>query len=63
MDKFSSYKQNNFFMKTDLLEIGVVEMPANIILPAVEQLKSLAEKKYKKKLKPAWFYLVARLRL
>ncbi len=31
-------------MNTYLLEIGLEEMPAHIILPAVEQLKSLAEK-------------------
>ncbi len=31
-------------MNTYLLEIGLEEMPAQIILPAVEQLKSLAEK-------------------
>ena len=31
-------------MNTYLLEIGLEEMPAQMILPAVEQLKSLAEK-------------------
>ncbi len=31
-------------MNTYLLEIGLEEMPAHMILPAVEQLKSLAEK-------------------
>ena len=31
-------------MNTYLLEIGLEEMPAQIILPAVEQLKSLANK-------------------
>ena len=30
-------------MNTYLLEIGLEEMPAQMILPAVEQLKSLAE--------------------
>ena len=31
-------------MNTYLLEIGLEEMPAQMILPAVEQLKSLANK-------------------
>ena len=31
-------------MNTYLLEIGLEEMPAQMILPAVEQLKFLAEK-------------------
>ena len=31
-------------MNTYLLEIGLEEMPAQVILPAVDQLKSLAEK-------------------
>ncbi len=35
-------------MNTFLLEIGLEEMPAEIILPAVAQLKSLAEKTCKK---------------
>ena len=37
-------KSNKISVNTYLLEIGLEEMPAQMILPAVEQLKSLAQK-------------------